>query len=145
MTVHLIKLSVGSESLADLKAWQKQRLSQLKERGLAPELIHVTRQTPKRAEDVLSGGSIYWVVKGGIVARQKLLELRPLKKDGVPHCGLVYDKKLVPVRWQPRRAFQGWRYLDPKDAPDDLRKGEADAMAELPADMRRELTELGLL
>jgi hypothetical protein len=142
MTVHLIKLSVGSESVADLAAWQKQRLKEMKAKGRAPELIHVTRHTPKRAEEVLDGGSIYWVVKGWIVARQRLIELRPMKKNGVPHCGLVYDKKLVPVQWRERRAFQGWRYLEPKDAPPDRSERGGD---ELPDALRRELAELGLL
>ena len=144
MTQHIIKLSVGSESYDDMAAWQKLRLKEMRAKGVAPELIHVTRMTPKRTDEVLNGGSIYWVVKGGIIARQKLLELRPMKKDGVPHCGLVYDKKLIPVRWQPRRAFQGWRYLDPKDAPADLKPGEISEEA-MPADMKKELRELGLL
>ena len=144
MTLNIIKLSVGSESYDDMAAWQKLRLKELKAQGVDPELIHVTRMTPKRADELLNGGSIYWVVKGGIIARQKLLELRPLKKDGVPHCGLVYDKKLVPVRWQPRRAFQGWRYLDGKDAPVDLKPGEVSEEA-MPSDMKKELRELGLL
>lgn len=144
MTVHIIKLSVGSESYEDMAAWQAQRLKGMKAEGVKPELVHVTRMTPKRADEILAGGSIYWVVKGGVVARQKLLELRPLKKDGVPHCGLVYDKKLIPVRWQPRRAFQGWRYLDPKDAPPDLKPGEVSEEA-MPAAMKKELRELGLL
>lgn len=143
MTLHIIKLSVGSESFDDLANWQKQRLKDMKAKGRVPELIHVTRQTPKRAEDVLDGGSIYWVIKGFIVGRQKLLELRPMKKDGIPHCGLVYDKKLIPVRYQSRRAFQGWRYLDPKDAPPDRRAG--DDIDDMPETMRRELAELGLL
>ncbi len=142
MTVHLIKLSVGSESLSDLGAWQKQRLKDMKAKGKKPELIHVTRHMPKRAEEVLDGGSIYWVVNGWIVARQKLLELRPVKKDGIPHCGLVYDKKLVPVQFQSRRAFQGWRYLETKDAPPD-RIG--DGGDDLPESLRQELMQLGLL
>ncbi len=143
MTVHIIKLSVGTENFADLVAWQKWRLKDLKDKGKTPELIHVTRHTPKRAEEVLDGGSIYWVVKGWVVARQKLLELRPMKRDGVPHCGLVFDKKAVPVMWQQRRAFQGWRYLDPKDAPRDREAGSAND--ELPPDLRQELLALGLL
>ncbi|TAL37858.1 MAG: DUF1489 family protein [Alphaproteobacteria bacterium] len=144
MPLHLIKLSVGSESLADLAAWQKQRLKDMKAKGRKPELIHVTRQTPKRAEELLEGGSIYWVVKGWIVARQRLVELRPLKRDGVPHCGIVYDKKVIPVQWRQRRAFQGWRYLEPKDAPPD-RKGPGSNDDELPPELRRELAALGLL
>ncbi len=143
MTVHLIKLSVGSDSLADLVSWQKQRLADMKKKGMKPELVHVTRHMPKRADDVLDGGSIYWVVKGRIVARQKLLELRALDKDGVPHCGLVYDKKVVPVEWQPRRAFQGWRYLDPKDAPADRDPRQDDD--DMPEEMRQELKAIGLL
>ncbi len=143
MTLHLIKLSVGTDSIDDLAAWQNLRLREMRLRGLAPELIHVTRQTPKKAEEILAGGSIYWVIKGGVVARQKLLELRPLKKDGIPYCGLVYDKNIIPVRWQPRRAFQGWRYLEPKDAPPDRMPGDPDDA--VPDEMRRELKALGLI
>lgn len=143
MSLHLIKLSVGPESLADLQGWQKRRLKELKAKGKKPELLHVTRQMPKRAEEILDGGSIYWVIKGFIVARQKLLELRPVKKEGVPHCALVLDKKLVPVQWQQRRAFQGWRYLDPKDAPKDSAGGNGHDG--LPDKLRKELAELGLL
>jgi len=144
MTIHLIKLSVGSESFDDLAGWQKQWLKDQKARGKkTPELMHITRQMPKRAEELLDGGSIYWVVKGWIVARQRLLELRPLKRGGVPHCGLVYDKKLIPVRWQQRRAFQGWRYLEPKDAPPDSAAG--DGFEALPESLRQELSALGLI
>lgn len=143
MTLHLIKLSVGSDSFHDLEAWQKQRLKDMKRQGQKPELIHVTRQTPKRADEILDGGSIYWVVKGVIVARQKMIELRPMMKEGVPHCGLVHDKELIHVRWQPRRAFQGWRYLDPKEAPPDVSR--AYDISDLPDDLRHELAALGFL
>lgn len=143
MTVHIIKLSVGSENLADLAAWQKSRLKMQKAKGKKnPELVHVTRQMPKRAAEVLDGGSIYWVVKGWIVARQKIIALRPMKKDGVPHCGIVYDKNLIPVQWRQRRAFQGWRYLDPKDAPPDAADGSG--AGNLPDRLRQELAALGL-
>lgn len=136
MTIHLIKLSVGPESLADLERWQRDRLKQ------GAELMHVTRHRPKRAEEVLDGGSIYWVIKGWLCARQRLLELRPLVRDGVPHCGLVYDKEMVRVLPRQHRPFQGWRYFDPKDAPRDLKKGEE---GDLPEEMYRELTALGLI
>lgn len=142
MKLHLIKLSVGSESLADLKEWQSLRLKDMKAKGRKPELVHITRQMPKRADELLDGGSIYWVVKGWIVARQKLLELREMKRDGVPHCGIVYDKKVIPVQWRQRRAFQGWRYLEAKDAPRDRAEGGLD---DLPEDVRMELAGLGLL
>lgn len=143
MTMHLIKLSVGPESLDELVAWQKERLRELKKKDKKPELIHVTRHMPKRSEEVLDGGSIYWVIKGVIVARQRLLELRPIKKGGVTYCGLVHDKKMVPVDWRQHRAFQGWRYLAPKDAPKDAAarsKGD-----NLPDSLRQELVALGLL
>lgn len=143
MTLHLIKLSVGTDSLADLAQWQGERLAQMRAAGKKPELVHVTRQTPKRAAELLDGGSIYWVVKGFVVARQKLLELRPLEINGIAHCGLVYDAALMPVRSQPRRAFQGWRYLEGKDAPEDLPEGSGHE--DLPEHLRQELRALGLL
>lgn len=141
MTVHLIKLSVGPESLVQLASWQKKRLLQKKLTLQKPELIHITKHKPKRAEELLDGGSIYWVIKGRIVARQKLLELRTLKVDGVDHCGLVYDKKLIRVQPQPRRPFQGWRYLETKDAPPDVTVSQGNANDKL----QRELMELGLI
>lgn len=141
--LHLIKLCVGVDSLQQLADWQKRRLKEKKARGQKPELVHVTRQMPKRGEELLAGGSLYWVIKGQILARQTLLELRPMKKDGVPHCGLVYDKKLVPVRPRPRRAFQGWRYLEVKDAPPDIL--EPKGAKGLPEALKQELTMLGLL
>ncbi len=143
MALHLIKLSVGSENLNDLVSWQKQRLKELKAAGKKPELIHVTRHMPKRKDEVLDGGSIYWVINGWIVARQKILELRPIEKDGVSYCGIVYDKKPIPVKWAPRRAFQGWRYLEQKDAPVD---SDGDTGHDtLPDALKQELAALGLL
>ena len=139
MTIHLIKLSVGPEALSDLADWQEQHLNHMKRNKQTPELMHITRQTPKRAEELLDGGSIYWVIKGWVCARQKLLELRPLMRDGVPYCGLVMDKELVRVAPRPKRAFQGWRYFDPSDAPPDVGAGQGDDA------MMRELSELGLL
>jgi hypothetical protein len=141
--LNLIKLCVGVDSLQELADWQQNRLREKRARGQKPELIHVTRQTPRRVAELLDGGSLYWVIKGQIMARQTLLELREMKKNGVPHCGLVYDKKLVPVRPRPRRAFQGWRYFEPKDAPPDM--GEIKGGKGLPENLKRELASLGLL
>ena len=143
MPLHLIKLAVGAESLADIAEWQAKRLKDAKARGGKPELLHVTRQKPKRADELLAGGSIYWVVKGFVTARQRLLDLRDVTRDGVPHCALVLDPLLTPVALRPRRAFQGWRYLDANSAPPD-RKGRG-AEAELPEELKRELAALGLL
>ena len=143
MPLHIIKLAVGVGSLKELADWQKKRLKEKRAKGQKPELIHITRMTPKRADEVLDGGSLYWVIKGQIAARQKLKELRPVKWKGEPHCGLVYDKELIPVSPRPRRAFQGWRYLDPKDAPPDLAR--AKGARGLPESLQRELASLGLL
>lgn len=143
MTVHLIKLSVGPEKLSDLAAWQEQRLKDMKRAKQKPELMHVTRHRPKRADEVLDGGSIYWVIKGWLVARQKLLELRPVEYDGVQHCGLVLDPELITVRARQRRPFQGWRYFDAADVPEDI--GPWNGAHELPDDLQRELMKVGLL
>jgi hypothetical protein len=144
MSLHIIKLCVGCDSLAELAAWQKSRLKEKRAKGQKPELIHVTRMTPKRTDEILGGGgSLYWVIKGQIAARQKLLTFREVKKNGVPHCGLVYDKTLVPVVARPRRTFQGWRYLEAADAPPDLAKTKG--AENLPEALQRELAALGLL
>ena len=142
MALHLIKLCVGAESIQDLAAWQKKRRAERRKRGERPENFHVTRQTPKRAVELLDGGSLYWVIKGQIAVRQRLLELRPVVRDGGPRCALVLASKLVPVYRRHHRAFQGWRYLKEEDAPRDLRPGED---ADLPEELRTELSALGLL
>ncbi len=142
MTLHLIKLCVGAECIDDLAQWQKKRLAERKKRGQAREIVHTTRQTPKRADELLADGSLYWVIKGQIAVRQRVLRLRPTIKNGVPHCALVLDPKLVPTARRIHRPFQGWRYLDPKDAPRDLGKRE---MNSLPEKLRVELTALGLI
>jgi hypothetical protein len=143
MTLNLIKLCVGVESLEDLAQWQKRRLTDLKKKGKKLELMHVTRQTPKRADDLLDGGSLYWVIKGQIAARQKLIELRSLTREGVPHCGLVYEPKLIATLRRAHRPFQGWRYFDPKDAPQDVR--DLKGGKGMPQALKMELAELGLL
>jgi len=143
MPLHLIKLCVGVETLDDLAQWQKRRLAELKKKGRKLELMHVTRQTPKRAEELLDGGSLYWVIRGQIAARQKLLELRPLTREGVSHCGLVYEPELVPTLRRAHRPFQGWRYFDPKAAPPDVRNLKGGKG--LPQALKIELAELGLL
>jgi hypothetical protein len=100
--------------------------------------------TPKRADELLAGGSLYWVMKGVIRCRQKLIGIEPfVDGEGIGRCRLVLDKEIVATRRQERRPFQGWRYLDAKDAPADVKKGEAED--DMPEEMRRELEELGLL
>lgn len=145
MTVHLVKLCVGVETVQELKVWQDERLKRLKRAGKTPELCHRTLQAPRRREEVLDGGSLYWVIKGVILVRQRILDLRPdIKDDGTACCGIVLDRELVATRAQARRAFQGWRYLPAADAPADLRVVESDN-SEMPKAMRADLRELRLI
>ena len=142
--LHLIKLCVGVDTLEELARWQAKRVAALKKKRAKSELIHVTRQTPKRKVELLDGGSLYWVIRGQIAARQRLVDIRPARaKDGIPRCGLVYEPKLVPTVRRPRDPFQGWRYLDPKDAPPDVKSVQR--AVGLPASLCAELVELGLL
>ena len=144
MTLHLIKLCVGAESIDSLAKWQKRKLAELRKKGRKPELVHVTRQTPKRAEELLDGGSLYWVIRGYIAVRQRLIDVRPARaRDGIPRCSLVYDPELIPTLRRAHRPFQGWRYLRPQDVPPDVRalKGSKG----LPEALCAELSELGLL
>lgn len=130
------------DSIEDLREWQTERLAQLKKRGQKLELKHTTRMVPKRREELLDGGSLYWVIKGYMSVRQPLIDIRPfVDKEGVSRCHLVYDKEMVLVAPRPRRAFQGWRYLVAKEAPPDVGK----AGKGLPEKLQRELAELGLL
>lgn len=136
MSLHLIKLSVGSESAADLEAWYAAQHA----RG--EELMHITRSMPRRAAELLEGGSIYWVIRGLVCARQRIMELRPVDIEDVPHCAIVLSPEFVHVAPRPHRPFQGWRYLQAKDIPPDLTGSGEDAM---PEEMRQELARLGLL
>lgn len=140
-SLHLIKLSVGPGSLQDLVDWQTQTVRDKRAQGQKAELFHITRNMPRRSEDVLDGGSIYWVIKGFIVGRNRILALRPITYNDQPHCAIVYDPELIRVAPRPRRPFQGWRYFEGKDAPPDL-SGDAH---DIPEGMLRELTGLGLL
>jgi hypothetical protein len=145
MPLHLIKLCVGCDSVAALEEWIKQKLKEKKRRGQKPEHIHTTRMVPKRAEKLIAGGSLYWVIRGQISCRERILDIRPFNdKDGVGRCRVVLDGKVVLVEPRPRSAFQGWRYLESKDAPRDLARA-APGAARMPEQMRRELRELGLL
>lgn len=145
MTVHLIKLCVGVDTVKELADWQAERLKRLKRAGETPELCHRTLQAPRRREEVLGGGSLYWVIKGFVLVRQRVLDLKPdMKDDGTACCGIVLDAELVTTRAHPRRAFQGWRYLDAADAPPDAKVGDG-VDDELPRGMREDLRELRLI
>lgn len=145
MALHLIKLCVGAESIGDLESWIASRLADRTRRGEPQEQAHTTRMVPKRMDEILDGGSLFWVIKGHVSARQRLLDIRPFTDlEGVSRCHLVLEPKVVPVLSRPCRPFQGWRYLAAHDAPADL-GGLSGDVAEMPEQMRRELRELGLL
>lgn len=148
MTVHLLKLCVGAASVEDLAEWQAGRM-----RATGAPPLHVTRMWPRRAAEIRAGGSLYWVIRGLVLVRQRVLALDPLEGgDGITRCAISLDPALVRVRPQPRRPFQGWRYLRAEEAPPDLspdlspglspgsREGEA-----LPAGLAAELAEIGVL
>lgn len=144
MAVHLIKLSVGTTDIEELAGFQRERMRQSLRNGGTPRLWHRTRHRPRRAEELLAGGSIYWVIGGRIRARQRLVGFESDRDaDGLKICRFMLDAELVPTEPWPHRAFQGWRYLDPKDAPPDRPAGLADA--EMPEAMIAELRDLGLL
>ena len=135
--VNLVKLCVGADGPDDLEEWQRLRF------GGGPA-AHVTRMWPKREEELLAGGSIYWVFKGVLLARQRLIGLEErLGEDGIRRCALGLDPELIRTTAVPRRPFQGWRYLDAEDAPPDLTKGR-DHDDALPAALAAELAEMGL-
>jgi len=144
MPLHLIKLCVGADSLDDLRQWMAARMREAKRRGAPFRHAHVTRMVPKRVDEILDGGSLYWVIKGLISARQVIVGIEPfMDADGVGRCGLWLDGEVVAVAPRPMRAFQGWRYYEPKDAPPDLDRAQPGF--EMPEAMRRELAGLGLL
>lgn len=145
MALNLIKLCVGCDSVEDLETWIAADLEESRRLGKKVEDYHTTRMTPTRGAELLDGGSLYWVIKGNVQCRQRLLEIRPFTDgEGISRCRLILDPVVTRTEWQPRRAFQGWRYLKHADAPADLGAGGS-ALMEMPPKLRRELAELGLL
>ena len=139
-TINLVKLCVGAERVEDLEAWQIARAGGRP--GYEPR--HVTRMWPKREAELLNGGSLYWVFKGLILARQRVLRLdEVIGEDGIRRCGIVMDAQVVRTESVPRRAFQGWRYLTPQDAPADLTLARQDE-DELPHELSAALAEIGI-
>ena len=138
MAVHLLKMCVGVDSVDQLRQFQAQRMA----RG--ETLRHVTRYKPRRGPEVLAGGSLYWVIRGAIRVRQRIIGFEEVVTDVGLKCGLLLGSDLVATLPQPRRPHQGWRYLDNDAAPEDLDKA-TDAGNELPPEMLAELRELGIM
>ncbi len=138
-------MCVGATSIADLESWIDESRALMTRLGRHFEHVNTTRHAPKRAEEILAGGSLYWVIKGKIAARQRILALRAVVDSaGISRCNIVLQHHVVVVEPRPYRPFQGWRYLTASDAPRDLADVGAGA-TELPEDMRDELVKLGLL
>jgi hypothetical protein len=151
MTLHLIKLSVGTENVDDLRQWQEEILARKRKAGQTVELYHRTLMMPKRRDEVLAGGSIYWVIRGYVRARQRIVGLEQRSaSDGVGFCAILLDPPLIQTQLLSHRPFQGWRYLDPTDAPPDVgSRGFMEAFdgwdREPPPELLRELKDLGLI
>ncbi|MDG1947645.1 MAG: DUF1489 domain-containing protein [Amylibacter sp.] len=139
--LNIVKLSVGSENIAMLKEWQQARRDQLK----IKYSLHITRMWPKREKELLDGGSIYWVIKGAIQLRQRLVGFDEIiGADGIRRCGFKLDPELIPTTKALRRPFQGWRYLKSEDSPSDLSTNR-EADDDLPEEMQQTLARLGVL
>jgi len=140
VALHLVKLCVGAATVQDLLDWHAENRG----RWPAGRTIHVTRMWPKRAEELLAGGSLYWVFKGLILARQPILALDPQRgADGVERCAIVLDDRVIRTAPAARQPFQGWRYLVPAEAPPDLPEARAGETA-LPPSLASALAEIGL-
>ena len=145
MTVHLAKMAVGIESVDHLIDVQSERLRQAQQEGGAGVLRHLTRNTPRRAEEVLDAGSIYWIIKGYIRARQRITGFGDaMGRNGRPRCALILDPELIRTELVPHRPIQGWRYMEKPAAPRDLSRKSA-AKTSMPDEMEAELRALGLL
>jgi len=140
-TTNLIKLSVGTESVEGLEAWHSNQRAQ------GPDGLprHVTRMWPKREKEILNGGSIYWVIKGVIQCRQRVLRLdEVIGHDGIRRCAIVLEPGLIRTVQATKRPFQGWRYLKPEDSPADLPEGREHEDA-LPPELAGALADIGVL
>lgn len=145
MSLHLLKLCVGCDSIADLEDWIAMSMTNRKRQGLPLEQVHTTRMVPKRADELTEGGSLYWVIKGQVSCRQPILGVRPFTDtQGIGRCHIVLEPQVIPVMPRPHRAFQGWRYLTDQDRPQDF-GGSLSALQAMPEELRRDLAQLGLL
>jgi hypothetical protein len=146
MTIHLVKIAVGIESVDHLREIQIERLRKAREKTRSADLRHLTRNFPKRAEEVLDNGSIYWIIKGYIRVRQRINGFgEAFDHNGKPRCALILDTNLVQTILLPHKPIQGWRYMEVDVAPADLTSAERKVEASIPQEMADELRSLGLL
>lgn len=133
MPLHMIKLCVGCDTVEELAAWRLQQ-------DTGRPWILRTRQTPKRAAELVQGGSVYRVFKGQILCRQAILAVDTTGEGAAARCEVTLDPEMVLTLPTPRRPFQGWRYLKAEDAPADL-GGLSECAA--PPELVRRLREIG--
>lgn len=140
--IHMIKLSVGVSSFAELEAYRNERAHWWGADYGEDVHVHRTRMMPKRAAEMAGKASIYWVIGGQVVCRQPILRLeRFTNAEGINYCDIIMNRDMVRTVPYPKRPFQGWRYLRPEDAPPDLGANEnADALA-----LAADLAKLGLI
>ncbi|MEK9977306.1 MAG: DUF1489 domain-containing protein [Paracoccaceae bacterium] len=139
--IHLVKLSVGSETVESLQEWQNTPRAQ----GTDGLPRHITRMWPKREADLLKGGSMYWVIKGFLQCRQRILRLdEVVGQDGIRRCAIVLDPKIIRTTNVRKRPFQGWRYLSEEDAPIDLPK-RASEDDPIPPSLAGALADIGVI
>ena len=144
MTVHLIKIAAGVQHLDQL---QTRLLSYgYDDPDHGPVTPVPTRNTPKRADELLDGGSIYWIIKGKIAARTPFIDIYGEETpEGKKVCRLCVSSTVIPTIPVPKRGFQGWRYFPAADAPDDMPVGSGGEINEISPEMAAELKELGLI
>ena len=144
MTIHLLRMAARVESVAKLKQLQAERLVQSATENKS-ELFTYTRNIPKRIDELIDDGSIYWVIKKYIKVRQRILGIeRHINEEGRAYCAIQIDPELKQVVARRQKAFQGWRYLKPEDIPVDLHPSQS-KVANLPSALADELRELGLI
>jgi hypothetical protein len=139
--LHVTKLAVGVRDIDHLRDLQADRMRD----GLP--LRHRTRNFPRRRSEVVDGGSMYWVIAGTMIARQRILDIIEDQRPDLTACtSFILDPDLVPLVGRPTRPFQGWRYLEAEAAPPDMPSlGAILGLDALPAGLRHELQALCLL
>jgi hypothetical protein len=143
MVMHLVKLCVGVSSVEQLEAWRTREIAARRAAGEPEVVVHVTRMTPSRREEVENGGSLYWVIGGSIQCRSEIVSLESVEgDDGIRRCAIVMSPDVIRTAPAPKRPFQGWRYLKPEDAPRDL-SAAGEGGDGLPAELRAKLMEIG--
>ncbi len=151
MPINIRKLSVGSESVESLQAWQQEN-----KKIRDGQIWHITRNWPKRRDELLDGGSIYWIIKGVMQARQRIVGFMEDEASAMqiaqnseainkkPYCRIMLASELILTKPWPHRPFQGWRYLKPEDAPPDMNSNINDE-DEMPLGMAADLKNMGLI